>query len=133
MIVPARSLAGFIPADSPPISLFQSNRSPCRQVSATELILLAACGYVVGHARGKKLAWAELLVPPNVAFAALGEHNLGRNRRERRISKPKGLEGSDASRTLIRQQLENHVVHAHHATHCSAWSPLLPPIERSCI
>jgi hypothetical protein len=77
MTIPAHMIAEYLSPSMTTVSVRDSNGSACFQADLVQLEALIAAGTIVGKVRGKRLRYVQLLVPPDVAFRALGE-NAGR-------------------------------------------------------
>jgi hypothetical protein len=68
-------IAEYLDPSMTTVSVRDSNGAACFQADLIQLEALIAAGTIVGIVRGKRLRYVQLLVPPDVAFRALGEHS----------------------------------------------------------
>lgn len=74
MTIPAHMIAEYVSPSMTTVSVRDANGSACFEADLIQLEALIAAGTIVGKVRGKRLRYVQLLVPPDVAFRALGEH-----------------------------------------------------------
>ena len=74
MTIPAHMIAEYLSSSMTTVSVRDANGSACFEADLIQLDALIAAGTIVGKVRGKRLRYAQLLVPPDKAFRALGEH-----------------------------------------------------------
>ncbi len=68
-------IAEYVDPSMTTVSVRDSNGAACFQADLMQLQALIAANTVVGVVRGKRLRYVQLLVPPDVAFRALGERS----------------------------------------------------------
>jgi hypothetical protein len=68
-------IAEYLDPSMTTVSVRDSNGAACFQADLMQLQALIAASTVVGVVRGKRLRYVQLLVPPDVAFRALGERS----------------------------------------------------------
>ena len=68
-------IAQYVAPSMTTVSVRDSKGAACFQADLIQLEALIAARTVVGVVRGKRLRYVQLLVPPDVAFRALGEHS----------------------------------------------------------
>ena len=90
---------------------------------------LAERGWIVAYAKGGKLKWVQLTVPPYVADRVLFTDGGGYR------SRAKDLFHSEASDTAVKARSEStgRERYTHHAERCSAWRPDRPPVTRRAV
>lgn len=66
-------IAEYIDPSTPTVGVRDANGGACFQADLVQLEALIAAETIVGKVRGKRLRYVQLLVPPDVAFRALGE------------------------------------------------------------
>jgi len=83
MTLPARKIAEYLHPSVITVSVRDASGAACFQADRTQIEALIAANTVVGVARGKRLRYVQLLVPPDVAFRALGEGGRSPGKLER--------------------------------------------------
>jgi hypothetical protein len=68
-------IAEYMDPSMTAVSVRDSNGAACFHADLMQLQALIAANTVVGVVRGKRLRYVQLLVPPDVAFRALGERS----------------------------------------------------------
>lgn len=68
-------IADYLDPSMTTVSVRDANGAACFQADLMQLQALIAANTVVGVVRGKRLRYVQLLVPPDVAFRALGERS----------------------------------------------------------
>jgi len=68
-------IAEYLDPSMATVSVRDPNGPACFQADVMQLEALVAANTVVGIVRGKRLRHVQLLVPPDVAFRALGERS----------------------------------------------------------
>ena len=68
-------IAEYLDPSMTTVSVRDSNGAACFEADLMQLQALIAANTVVGVVRGKRLRYVQLLVPPDVAFRALGERS----------------------------------------------------------
>ena len=74
MAIPAHMIAKYLDPSMTTVSVRDTHGAPCFQADLIQLEALIAAGTNVGVVRGKRLRYVQLLVSPDKAFRALGEH-----------------------------------------------------------
>lgn len=77
MTVPPHRIVDYVHTDLRMISVRTSSGSPCCEVDRAQLEALIDGRSIVGVTRGRKLLYVMLVVPPDLAFRALGEGKHG--------------------------------------------------------
>jgi hypothetical protein len=87
------------------------------EIDANALRQLAERGWIVSYAKGGRLTWVQLQVPPYVADRVLFADGGGRRR------PPKNAFHSEASDTTVKQRSESthQESYRHHGERCSLW------------
>ncbi len=68
-------IAEYLDPSMTTVSVRDSNGAACFEADLVQVQALIAANTIVGVVRGKRLRYIQLLVPPDVAFRALGEHS----------------------------------------------------------
>jgi hypothetical protein len=68
-------IAEYLDPSMTTVSVRDSSGAACFQADLMQLQALIAANTIVGVVRGKRLRYVQLLVPPDVAFRALGERS----------------------------------------------------------
>src|SRR5262245_60213954 len=96
------------------------------EIDARGLEELAERGFITAHAKGGRLTWVQLRVPPYVADRLLFPDGGGRRK------PPQVVFHSEANDTIMknRSAMTLQQSYRHHAERCSSFRSDLPPISR---
>jgi hypothetical protein len=77
MTIPSYRIAEFLHPGTTMISVRTSSGFACCEIDRMQLDAMIGDNSIIGITRGKRLLYVQLIVPPGVAFRALGESRGG--------------------------------------------------------